>query len=540
MTTHFWLWFWMTGFLPMGTCAVNPLGSTPVNELIRRKVEQVKLDSILIQGERIRTRENLFYFYARRGFDPAWSHQDQRYLVIQTLGQADQEGLTPTDYHIQSIERLAALLSPTEEEMTDLDILLTDGILLYASHLLSGKVDPNTIHAQWNINLREGDPVKAIENGLYTNQLAKALSQLPPRQNEYRQLKEALEKYNGMYLLEGDWPIIPDGPTIKPGMIDLRLPDIRIRLHRTENYNPDSISMQSIVYDPELVEVVQRFQHRHGLTADGAIGKSTLEVMNVSLQDRINQIKVNLERWRWLPGQFGSYFLLVNIANFEVQGFRNGKQEVSHKVIVGKPFRKTPVFSATLQYLVFNPTWTLPPTILKEDILPGVRKDYHFLATKGLNVYDNQGNLLDPATIDWSAKAVEWYKYQQEPGPSNALGVVKFMFPNKHDVYMHDTPSRELFVKDQRMFSSGCIRVSEPIDLAMWLLEDTTQWNRPVIDSIITTRKPTTVLLPSRPEVFILYFTCWIDQNGLVQFRKDVYDRDMPIFEALTESSAKP
>ena len=537
MTTLLWF-FWIHALFSLGVYAAKP-----TDESIRLRVEELDQTGILIQGERIQNGDVLSVFYARRAFEPVWTHPGERELAIQTLGRADLEGLSPTDYHIQTIEKLAAQPNPTSTEQTDLDILLTDGILLYASHLLTGKVDPSTINAQRHISLRNGDPVRAIENGLYSNQLAKALAQLAPRQTGYLRLKEALVKYSTMYLRDGDWPTIPDGPSIKPGMEDARIPAIRERLRRTEYYSlslligePDSATAHSVVYDAQLVQAVQQFQTRHGLTAEGVIGKGTLEAMNVSLPDRINQIKANLERWRWLPPQFGPFYLLVNIANYEVQGFRDGKLEVTHKVIVGKPYRKTPVFSSTIQYLVFNPTWTVPPTILSQDVIPATRKDVNYLATKGLNVYDSKGTKLDPATIDWSSPSAKWYTYRQAPGPSNALGTVKFMFPNKYDVYMHDTPSKELFDKDERAFSSGCIRVRDPLGLAAWMLNDSAQWNRQTMESIIAERRSHTVMLPVQPEVHILYLTSWVDNAGIVHFRKDVYERDQPLFNALTAS----
>jgi murein L,D-transpeptidase YcbB/YkuD len=280
------------------------------------------------------------------------------------------------------------------------------------------------------------------------------------------------------------------------------------------------------------------FQLRNGLTTDGVIGKATIEAMNVSVEDRIASIEANLERWRWLSDDLGERYIKVNIANFELQVIENGDMVFSTEVIVGLTNRMTPVFSSIMTYLVLNPDWTVPPTILNDDIIPSVISNPEYLAEKDLKILRTDGTEVDPSTIDWINIVTADFPYSvhQEPGPKNALGRIKFMFPNQYSVYIHDTPNHKLFGRTERSFSSGCIRVNNPMDLAACLMKDNPAWTPTQIKNVIDQGTERSINLANPIQVHILYLTAWASDDGVVYFRKDIYDRDQPLLAALKQN----
>jgi murein L,D-transpeptidase YcbB/YkuD len=275
------------------------------------------------------------------------------------------------------------------------------------------------------------------------------------------------------------------------------------------------------------------FQVRHGIDIDGEIGFKTMAAMNINVDERIEQIKINLERWRWLSRQFGDYYVKVNIADFNLEVIKNGEKIRQHKIIVGRTYRKTPIFSSKITHLVFNPSWTVPPGILSADVLPAVRKNIRYLKNKNIYVYDKNGKIVIPSSVDWNSSVVKSYTYRQTPGSDNALGSVKFFIPNEFMVYLHDTPSKDLFEKTERAFSSGCIRVQDPLELAEYLLNDPENYSKKRINGIINTKKTQTVVIKDQPAIHILYWTSFTNDDGVVQFRSDIYKRDGPLKEAL-------
>jgi murein L,D-transpeptidase YcbB/YkuD len=279
------------------------------------------------------------------------------------------------------------------------------------------------------------------------------------------------------------------------------------------------------------------FQLRNGLTADGVVGKATIEAMNIPVEDRIATIEANLERWRWLSDDLGERYIEVNIANFELQVIEKDDMVFRTEVIVGRTLRETPVFSSTMTYLVLNPDWTVPPTILNDDIIPSVINNPDYLAEKNLKILRMDGTEVDPSTIDWinMVQAGFPYRIHQEPGPKNALGRVKFMFPNQYSVYIHDTPDQNLFGRTDRSFSSGCIRVNNPLDLAACIMKDSPAWTPEQIKNVIDQGEERIINLAKSIPVHIVYLTAWASDDGLVYFRKDIYDRDQPLLAALKQ-----
>jgi murein L,D-transpeptidase YcbB/YkuD len=299
-------------------------------------------------------------------------------------------------------------------------------------------------------------------------------------------------------------------------------------------------TVQSDLFDVVLEDAVKRFQRRHGLDDDGVVGRDTLAALNVSVEDRARQIELNLERWRWLPRDLGRRHILVNIAGFELAVVEDDQLALEMRVVVGRPYRRTPVFSAPMTYLVFSPYWHVPPSLALQDVVPAVLKDPDYLTKKNIKVFRGWGaetREIDPATIDWSSVNTRnfLFRFRQEPGVNNSLGAVKFMFPNPFNVYLHDTPSRELFQKAERTFSSGCIRIAKPLELAAYLLRGAPGWSAEGIEAAAQKGVEQTVRLPEPIPVHLLYWTSWIDPDGSLQFRNDVYGRDRLLDEALRE-----
>ena len=346
-------------------------------------------------------------------------------------------------------------------------------------------------------------------------------------------MKDALTEYRGLQA-GGGWPAVASGPTLKPGMEDERVPVIRRRLVVTRDFDASAES-QSRQYDTALQEGVINFQDRHNLDADGVIGPQTLTAMNVSVDDRIDQIRVNLERIRWIFRDVEDDFVLTNIAAFRVVLVRDREVAWTAKAQVGKYYRQTPVFKSSMKYLQFNPTWTVPPGILSKDIFPRLQRDPGYLAEKNMDVVDRNGKKVDPATIDFSKYTGRNFPYQlvQRPGPTNALGRVKFIFPNHHFVFLHDTPSKSLFGRTERAFSSGCIRVENPFELAELLLGDPAQWNQETMMALLDSEKPKTVFLKEPMTVMLLYGTVGVLDEGVVRFYNDIYKRDARVLKAL-------
>lgn len=498
------------------------------NEIIRRKIENAKDIPLTAAEENLQCSQSLTLFYQNRLFEIAWN-QNTALQLLNEIQNADEEGLNPRDYHVEKLRQLSGV-HLTGQDKAEYDMLLTDAFLLYASHLFSGKVNPETIDAQWHVTRREGDPVELLNRALASGKIDKAIQSALPKHKIYSDLKNALKTYRAIGFVR-QWLNIK-GTSIKVAMEDERIPEIRERLFVLGDLK-DRRAENEKLFDDSLLQALKNFQRRHGLQDDGEIGPLTTSELNVSIEQRIKQIEANLERWRWLPQDFGNYYLLINIADFNLSVIKHGLQVQNHKIIVGKPYRKTPVFSAQMQYLVFNPTWTVPPGIVRADVLPGARKDTAYLENKKLIVFDSNGNAVRPDNIDWNGDRAKSFIFRQPPGPDNALGVVKFMFPNKFHVYLHDTPSKELFDKSERAFSSGCIRVQDAISLAEYLLNDPGNWSREQINRIVATKISKTVQLKEQPNVHLLYWTAWVDSSRCINFRKDIYKRDEPLIEAL-------
>jgi murein L,D-transpeptidase YcbB/YkuD len=539
-------------FFIINASARNNNFSSDIQKLIFNVVSRQSGDSIIIiHSQVIRTAETAASFYRKMNYHAVWVNENgfnffAKELML-SINYAHANGLNKTDYHAAALERLEAKINraqlkrelPVTDDLFEAEMLMTDAYLLFSAHLNYGKTDPETIDPQWHAE--RNDCNIELDNylihALQHKKIAQSLSDLEPVYCEYDFYKNELTQLNKL-LKKGGWKKIDfkDVNKISKGDTSFLVPLIKERLTVSGEYNLPYEQTDS-VFDESLEAAVKRFQYKNGLKVAGYVGKETMEAMNISLNERIQTIILNMERMRWLPREPESRYIVVNIAGFNMKLMENGCEVMYSNAIVGKDYRETPVFSAKMTYLVFNPTWTVPSTILANDVIPDTRRDIHYLEKKKMKVYDRNGHIVDPTTIDWKkAKGKSFpYTIRQSPGAHNSLGLIKFMFPNKYDVYMHDTPQKELFEMNDRAFSSGCIRIQKPVELAEYLLRKKEEFTPDSIQSIFKTGKTLQVILPEPIMVHIVYFTATVDEKGIVIFRKDLYGRDKKLKAALFE-----
>ncbi len=457
-----------------------------------------------------------------------WSSEQYAELV-NSIYLSSEHGLNPKDYHIQ-------LLTSKAVSAEQKQILATDAYLTLAGHLLGGKVNPVSVEPTWNAKGRKKDLVKYLQLAINQDNIKISLDHLAPSHPEYQLLQYALARYRTIKN-QGGWISIPPGETLKPGMQSKRVEAVRLRLESTNDIQLTSDDRD--FFDNDLELAVKKFQKRTNLEPDGHVGAITLKKLNDTPQDRINQLKVNLERWRWLPEDMGNKHIRVNIANYQLEARNEGSVSDVHDVVVGRTYRQTPVFSANMTYLVFNPWWEVPVSLARQDLLPKFQNDPTVVSRLGYQILDSDNNDVSSHNIKWRhySESNFPFRIRQKPGALNALGRVKLMFPNEHYVYLHDTPSRELFDKTRRDFSSGCIRVKNPIDLVEWVLSGDESWSRNEIDYAVESGKESRVSIKNPIPVHILYWTVVIDSNAKnIRFIDDIYKRDEPVLTALNSS----
>lgn len=344
-----------------------------------------------------------------------------------------------------------------------------------------------------------------------------------PNNLQYNSLHEYLKQYE-IIKKNGGWPKISTSQTLKIGMAYPEIRNIKKRLLITgELINSNEYITDT--FDIKLEEAIIIFQKNHGLKSSGIIDKKTLNELNVGIDYRIHQIKVNMNRWQNLFKQFENYYILVNIASGNLELIENNSAKIKMKVIIGRYYRQTPVFTSYITTIDFNPYWVIPPGIFKKDILPKLKANPNYANER--NMYITQNNKVIKSNINWNAiKTDSPYVIVQKPGPKNPLGVIKFIFPNKYFVYMHDTPDKNLFEKERFSFSSGCIRLSRAVDLGEYLLNHDQNWSRYKIDSIIAEKNNYKVALLNPVKIYICYFTAWVNNERSLQFTRDIYNRD--------------
>lgn len=501
--------------------------------------------------------EALPSFYRARAYRPAWIDDaldlSDAVSFVAALRLVGEDGLEPENYHLAAIEALMTEVRASRgkkrkeigpDALADLEMLLTDSFFLCGSHLVRGQIDPETVESDWSVGgRRTGDLAAALEKGLADKDIAAALDSLRTHSAVYEGLKEALRDLRTV-AGKGGWPALPPGPKLAKGDRGARVEALRSSLEARGDIAPSAGGDRS-AFDDSLEAAVQAFQRRHGIEPDGAVGAATAAALDIPAAGRVAQIRANLERWRWIPQDLGKRYILINVADFRVSVVEAGREVLSMAAIVGRDYRQTPEFSGTLTSVEINPAWTVPPKLAREDILPKVRKDPGYLAEKGIRIFKDWSEgapEIDPDSIDWTSVRGETlsFKFRQDPGPRNALGRIRFIFPNKFDVYLHDTPERGLFSRAVRDFSSGCIRIEKPLDLAQYVLRDDPEWGREKILAAIDAGKTRIVPLRKPIGVHLLYWTAWRAEDGRIQFREDIYKRDAALSKALEQRSSLP
>ncbi len=473
---------------------------------------------------------------------PVWINSNvlgkNGYVLLDYIRQIARHGLNPSDYHLflleKYVDKTKLFMAMDTEDMMKLDVLLTDAYLLLGLHLYYGKVDSEKEGENWTIQRKKPELQlnRKLEEALTAGDITNGLNLLAPRYRSYWMMKEDLAFF--LELENEPWPALISDTTINPAQSNQLLPKIRRRLIKLRYSLSDSIS---VTYDTELEKQLKNFQKDWGLNADGVIGKGTLLALNTRPEMLINRLKVNMERFRWLPLHEPRKYLMVNIASFDLVLIEGVDTLISMRAIVGKDYRETPVFNALMTYIVFGPSWTVPPTILKNDVIPELLKGPEYLKKKNMKLLRYDGSEIAYSEIDWTKISRNNFPYmvRQNPGPENALGKVKFMFPNSYNVYIHDTPSRGYFARDDRAMSSGCIRIEKPFELAELLLADSPEWPPEKIHTAMQQNRGQTASLKTPVEVLLLYLTSWTGGNGRVQFRKDIYMWDELIVKALNQ-----
>jgi murein L,D-transpeptidase YcbB/YkuD len=493
-------------------------------------------ENLVIKGEEILAQEIILHVYQDNSFEPYWTDESNVRELMQLIEEAPDHGLNPADYNIDQLRLALAERrnNPSAEAEAETDIMLTESLLRYGYHRRYGKVKASSLDSNINFRreaFRDQPPGKTMHEILDAPSLHGFIELAAPSGPYYKGVQSSLKHYRQL-AASGGWPAVAEGPTLRKGDKDPRVAMIRARLLVTADISAGS-SIQSTTFDETLKQSVAAFQARHELDDDGIVGKQTIAAMNVPVEQRIDQLRVSLERLRWVNQEAAETLVAVNIASYRAFFFKDGQMKWSTRAMVGKTYRKTPVFRGDIRYLEFNPTWTIPPGILRNDTLPAIKRDPNYLASKNIRVIDRDGKTIDPATVDWNqySRGVP-YTLRQDPGPNNSLGTVKFIFPNEHFVFLHDTPHREMFVRPDRAFSSGCIRIQDPLMLAELLLDDD-KYRKSDLEAIVAGRKTQRINLEKTIPVVIVYLTASVDIDGNAMFYKDVYGRDKRVLDAL-------
>ena len=508
-----------------------------------------------IQSDSIYSHDLVHAFYQERSYRPAWSTPKgilpDADSLIDAFRVADREGLRPQDYHLAALEailreiklREASKEGPAPSMRADLDLLLTDAFLLYASHLSEGCIDRDSLKMRRALNGNDLGYDSLLQRSIEKHAIPEGLRQLLPQHPLYADLKELLATY-GVMAKRGRWGTIPPGAALKGGDVGTRVFALKNRLRVSGDLLSRS-GAEGDEYDSSLVDAVRAFQKRHGLEPSGVADSTTITVLNVPLEKRIEQIKINLERWRWMPHRLGHDYIRINIPDFRLAVIENGREVETMKVVLGLPNWQTPVFSAEMTQVLFNSRWMAPEDIVEKELINYMKADSNYLRNNNMTLWREVHDSLvqvDPRTIDWPAmneKTID-FRLRQEAGPQNIMGQIKFLIPNRFNIYLHDTPYREDFPKLNRMFSHGCIRLERPSDLAEYVLRNFPEWTRERIDTVIAENEEQTLALKKALTVHVLYYTVWREKDGSAQFRQDFYGLDRRIGWALQAPLPKP
>jgi murein L,D-transpeptidase YcbB/YkuD len=508
------------------------------------------LFDILNQGEQpqilpepVNASSTLELFYAARDYEPAWQGYEYVKRVLEELAASEREGLNPDDYHYRMLTSLVDeyFVSRDRDDRdrfrAAFDVLLSDGVLLYARHLQEGKVDPTRVEPTWNFPRRDFDPQRvalALAEAIDQRSVVKRLNQFKPQLRFYRLMKEELVRYRSL-AEQYDALTLPEDTVLKPGM---RHPNVAVLRELLARLGYDEVEGgEAEFFDDDLETAVKAFQGRHSVDADGVVGRDSFRELNTTYKQRIDQIRLNLDRVRWVQDGLVDELVVVNIPGYELYFFQDSALEWQTDVMVGTIRTQTPIFRADMSYLEFNPTWTVPRSIIQQSLYGKFAADPDYISEHQYKLYSSDGVEVDPQSLDWSQYSANRFPFRvvQQPGPGNALGRVKFMFPNKYAVYLHDTPSKTLFSRTSRAFSHGCVRVRDPMHFASLLLADESGWNRERIDQVVDSGERTVVRFGKPVDIMLMYWTTGPDLVSGIKFHPDIYSRDPRSLELLKE-----
>jgi murein L,D-transpeptidase YcbB/YkuD len=499
--------------------------------LMRQAVEAKALPAAFKdQKELVRAWGEMRSFYEKRGYQPAWFTSRGVRPQAEELAQAIPPlGVDGLDVRRYQPDRLAALVKEAKtiksfddpesrRKLVDLDAELTYTYLSLATHLATGRLQPEKLNVEWYTKPRNVDLDARLGTALNADspgEIVKVLRSYNPPYPEYERLRKALVDYRGI-AGRGGWGTVPPGPALQTGDRGPRVAALRTRLAGSGDL-PAAAPGQPVpdTFDAALAAAVSRFQRRHGLEVTGKVDADTLEELNVPVQDRLRQIQVNMERWRWMPGSLGDPYILVNVPEFKLDVVEAGRPALTMRVVVGKTQSRTPAFSDKMTYIELNPDWNIPADIARNEILPKLAADPGYLERHDMERVPGADRL------------------RQRAGKDNPLGQIKFMFPNQFDVYLHDTPADHLFDRAERDFSHGCIRLEKPLELAAWLLKGDPKWTPESIQAAIDSGEHKTITLPRPLPVHIVYHTAFVDPDGTVELRRDIYGHDAELERAL-------
>ena len=497
--------------------------------------------------------QELRKFYRDSSYSLAWFRANrpttQAEAVIQILENAARDGLSPNDYEAlrwkDQFVRISQTPAPSAEDMARLDTDLTMAVMRYISDLCCGRVDPKLLGVHLDVPARSFSMAEFLRNQVIgAADLSKTFRTVEPPYGGYWRTRAALEHYLDL-ATEGDGDPLPiPAMSIHAGESYSGLNALTQRLRLLGDL-PATVHLQSgsNVYEGDVVKAVQHFQRRHGLTPDGTIGSATFKQLTLPLNYRVRQLQLTLERWRWMPPDLPSRLIAVNIPESVLRAYDDHHASLTMRVIVGKAFndRQTPVFQDVMEYVTFRPYWNVPAKIVREEVVPSIQKNNAFLAAHHFEVVDNQGRPVLQRSVSTSMLQelrAGKLRVRQKPGPDNSLGLVKFVFPNHFDVYLHGTPEQQLFSRSRRDFSHGCIRVEDPAALAEWVLKNDRSWSRSRIESAMNGNSTISVPLAQPIRVLILYGTAFAEENGDVLFFDDIYGLDSELEQALARRSA--
>ncbi|WP_395062696.1 murein L,D-transpeptidase [Flavobacterium sp.] len=527
--------------------------------------DKIKIDSTLINAS---TDEVFKAFYKKYNYETAWSSKDNRDFIIEEISNADDEGLQAKDYNYNTLKSLEEKYEQLpDSSIVKYDFLLTNSAQLYINHISKGKLNPKNLYKDWDLEEKTIDVNKILFDCIDNNNFKNSIEDCKPQHLVYKKLKSCLKLLN-QFPEETTFALIDLKQKIVPNKKNNYIPIIKKRLMYWNDMK-EKDTLLSTLYDKKTQDAMKIFQARHGLKPDAVIGRSTIEALNYSRNQRIEQVVANMERWRWFAHDLGKHYLLINIPDYSIVAVKENDTTQIQRVVVGKETRRTPILESKVSNINLNPNWTVPPTILKEDIYPEAEKDKGVFKKKGLIILDRKNNEVNPWT--WTKEDANKYKYVQNPSRNNSLGSMKINFPNKYSVYLHDTNHRDFFAFSYRSLSSGCVRLEKPLEMAAYIINDTTKWSLNRIkdttdikyylklqkkkqieidkknakllaknpDLVIekkTFAKPElkTIVIKVTDDIYIhqLYWTAW-ETNGILNFREDIYCLDSNLYSKL-------